>query len=216
MATNKNTSYRVHVQDTTEAEVSSVNIENGAMMRTDSALYMGHNGENVIVYPQTQNLGTTQNLGWARYQDTQYTGASDATKVILSDGVTVTLPNNAGATTKSNASLSFYNNETQKLNVENVNDVYIITVEFKASASNTQNTHLDLSVENGGVIENLEMVIPFYKGNNTTQQEHTMIQYYATSSFVSDGATLKIKSHGGAAKIWDIQYFIQRTQNAGL
>ena len=211
MAT-KNTSYRVHVQDTTEAVVSSVNIENGAMMRTDNALYMGHNGENVIVYPQ----GGSKTLGWARYQDTQYTGASDATKVILSDGVTVTLPNNAGTTTKSNASLSFYNNETQKLNVENVNDVYIITVEFKASASNAQQTHLDLSVENGGVIENLEMVIPFYKGNDTTQQEHKMMQYYSTSSFVSDGATLKIKSHGGAAKIWDIQYFIQRTQNGSL
>ena len=212
MATTKNTSYRVHVQDTDQTEVDAVNIENGAMLRTDDALYMGHNGRNVIVYPQ----GGSKTLGWARYQDTQYTGASDATKVILSDGVTVTLPNNAGTTTKSNASLSFYNNETQKLNVENVNDVYIITVEFKASASNTQNTHLDLSVENGGVIENLEMVIPFYKGNNTTQQQHNMIQYYATSSFVSDGATLKIKSHGGAAKIWDIQYFIQRTQNAGL
>ena len=204
----KNTAYRVHVEDVTQLVVDNVNIEDGAMLRTDDALYMGHNGTNVIVYPQ----GGSKTLGWARYQDTQYTGASDATKVILSDGVTVTLPNNAGTTTKSNASLSFYNNETQKLNVENVNDVYIITVEFKASASNTQNTHLDLSVENGGVIENLEMVIPFYKGNNTTQQEHTMIQYYATSSFVSDGATLKIKSHGGAAKIWDIQYFIQRTQ----
>ena len=208
----KNTAYRVHVEDVSQSVVDNVNIENGAMLRTDDALYMGHNGGNVIVYPQ----GGSKTLGWARYQDTQYTGASDATKVILSDGVTVTLPNNAGTTTKSNASLSFYNNETQKLNVENVNDVYIITVEFKASASNTQNTHLDLSVENGGVIENLEMVIPFYKGNNTIQQEHNMIQYYATSSFVSNGATLKIKSHGGAAKIWDIQYFIQRTQNAGL
>mgnify|MGYP007101641107 FL=1 len=207
----KNTAYRVHVEDVTQSVVDNVNIEDGAMLRTDDALYMGHNGRNVIVYPQ----GGSKTLGWARYQDTQYTGASDATKVILSDGVTVTLPNNAGTTTKSNASLSFYNNETQKLNVENVNDVYIITVEFKASASNTQQTHLDLSVENGGVIENLEMVIPFYKGNDTTQQEHKMIQYYATSSFVSDGATLKIKSHGGGAKIWDIQYFIQRTQNAG-
>ena len=206
----KNTAYRVHVEDVEQSVVDNVNIEDGAMLRTDDALYMVHNGRNVIVYPQ----GGSKTLGWARYQDTQYTGASDATKVILSDGVTVTLPNNAGTTTKSNASLSFYNNETQKLNVENVNDVYIITVEFKASTSNTQNTHLDLSVENGGVIENLEMVIPFYKGNNTTKQEHNMIQYYATSSFVSDGATLKIKSHGGAAKIWDIQYFIQRTQNA--
>lgn len=207
----KNTAYRVHVEDVSQSVVDNVNIEDGAMLRTDEYLYMGHNNQNVIVYPQ----GGSKTLGWARYQDTQYTGASDATKVILSDGVTVTLPNNAGTTTKSNASLSFYDNSTQKLNVENVNDVYIITVEFKASASNAQQTHLDLSVENGGLIENLEMVIPFYKGNNTTQQEHKMIQYYATSSFVSDGATLKIKSHGGGAKIWDIQYFIQRTQNGG-
>ena len=207
----KNTAYRVHVEDVSQSVVDNVNIEDGAMLRTDEYLYMGHNNQNVIVYPQ----GGSKTLGWARYQDTQYTGASDATKVILSDGVTVTLPNNAGTTTKSNASLSFYDNSTQKLNVENVNDVYIITVEFKASASNAQQTHLDLSVENCGLIENLEMVIPFYKGNNTTQQEHKMIQYYATSSFVSDGATLKIKSHGGGAKIWDIQYFIQRTQNGG-
>ena len=209
----KNTAYRVHVEDVSQSVVDNVNIENGAMLRTDDALYMGHNGQNVIVYPQTVN--DSIGLGWARYQDTQYTGVNDATKVILSDGVKVTLPNNGGTTTKSNASLSFYDNSTQKLNVENINDVYIITVEFKASASNTQQTHLDLTVENGGIIENLEMVIPFYKGNDTTQQEHKMIQYYATSSFVSDGATLKIKSHGGAAKIWDIQYFIQRTQNGG-
>jgi len=212
MPSTKNTSYKVHVNHTNQAEVDSVNIEDGAMLHTTDALYMGHNGEQVIVYPQ----GGSGTLGWARYQDTQYTGVSDATKVILSDGVTVTIPNNAGTTTKSDASLSFYDNSTQKLNVQNVNDVYIITVEFKASASNTQHTHLDLSIENGGVIENLEMVIPFYKGNNTTQQEHKMMQYYATSSFVSDGATLKIKSHGGAAKIWDIQYFIQRTQNGSL
>ena len=208
----KNTAYRVHVEDVEQSVVDNVNVENGAMIRTDDALYMGHNGQNVIVYPQTGAV----NLGWCRYQDTQYTGVNDATKVILSDGVKVTIPNNAGTTTKSNASLNFYDNSTQKLNVENINDFYIITVEFKASASNTQQTHLDLSVENGGVIENLEMVIPFYKGNNTTQQEHKMIQYYATSSFVSEGASLEIKSHGGAAKIWDIQYFIQRTQNAGL
>ncbi len=211
MATIHNTAYRVKVDDDTNAELNSSAIENGALVRTSTGLYMGHNNENVVVYPQTGVV----NLGWCRYQDTQYTGVNDATKVILSDGVKVTLPNNGGTTTKSDASLNFYDSSTEKLNVENVNDVYIITVEFKASASNTQQTHLDLSVENGGVIENLEMVIPFYKGNNTTQQEHKMIQYYATSSFVSDGATLEIKSHGGAAKIWDIQYFIQRTQNAG-
>ena len=102
----KNTAYRVHVEDVSQSVVDNVNIEDGAMLRTDEYLYMGHNNQNVIVYPQ----GGSKTLGWARYQDTQYTGASDATKVILSDGVTVTLPNNAGTTTKSNASLSFYYN----------------------------------------------------------------------------------------------------------
>ena len=66
----KNTAYRVHVEDVEQSVVDNVNIENGAMLRTDSALYMGHNNQNVIVYPQ--NLGATQNLGWARYDDTEY------------------------------------------------------------------------------------------------------------------------------------------------
>ena len=87
MSTTRNSSYRVHVQDTTEAEVASVNIENGAMLRTDSALYMGHNGSNVVVYPQ--NVITVN--GWARYDDTIYTSSN---KLALSDGVEVTLPNN--------------------------------------------------------------------------------------------------------------------------
>jgi|TARA_R110002072_G_scaffold112811_1_gene241914 hypothetical protein len=211
MGTTKNTSYKVHVHHTDQSEVDNVKIEQGAMLHTTDALYMGHNNENVTVYPQGGAIG----LGWCRYQDTQYTGIDDSTKVILSDGVTVTLPNNGGTKTRSNSSLEFYNTTTQKLIGTNVNDVHIITVEFKASAANTNQTHLDLTVENGGVVENLEMVIPFYKGNNTTQQEHKMLQYYIDSDWLENGATIKIKAHGGTAKVWDIQYFIQRTQNAG-
>ena len=40
----KNTSYKVHVEHTTQAEVDAVNIENGALLHTPDALYMGHNG----------------------------------------------------------------------------------------------------------------------------------------------------------------------------
>ena len=36
-----NTSYKVHVQQETQAVVDSVNIEQGAMMVTDEALFMG-------------------------------------------------------------------------------------------------------------------------------------------------------------------------------
>lgn len=212
MGTTKNTSYKVHVFHTDQAEVDSVNIEDGAMLHTEDALYMGHNGENVIVYPQ----GGGSTLGWCRYIDTQYTGVDDSTKVLLTDGVKVTLPNNGGTVSRSNNSLDFYNSSTSKLVGQNINDVYITTIEFKASAANANQTHLDLSFEDGGLIENLEMVIPFYKGNDTTQQEHKIIQYYINEDFKTNGATVKIKSHGGSAKIWDIQFFIQRTQNGSL
>ena len=52
MSTTKNTSYKVHVHHTDQSEVDSVNIEDGAMLHTNDALYMGHNDQNVIVYPQ--------------------------------------------------------------------------------------------------------------------------------------------------------------------
>ena len=40
------------------------------------------------------------------------------------------------------------------------------------------------------------------------------MQYYTDSTFVSDGVQLKVTSIGGASKLWDSIYFIQRTQNA--
>ena len=97
----KNTSYRVHVQDTDQTEVDSVNIENGAMLRTDDYLYMGHNNENVIVYPQT---GAT-NLGWARYDDTEY---DSNYKLTLVQDTEVVLSNNGGNVVKSHSSINFY------------------------------------------------------------------------------------------------------------
>ena len=213
MATNKNTSYRVHVQDTTEAEVSSVNIENGAMMRTDSALYMGHNGENVIVYPQTQNLGTTQNLGWARYDDNNYTSLN---KLSLTDQNEVTLTNNGNTVYRSHISIDFYNTISNKLVGINENDVYMFTLVFKKSAANTNQTHLDFRLTGADGYDRINKVLPFYKGNNIEQNCHEVFQYYIDSNALANGLTPKIQSHGGTAKIWDIIFFVSRTQNAGL
>ena len=212
MTTNKNTSYRVHVQDTTEAEVSSVNIENGAMMRTDSALYMGHNGENVIVYPQTGGL----NLGWARYNDTFYVGSDDTTKLLLADGVEVTLPNNAGTVTRSHPSLNFYDVANQKFVGLNENDVYVVTVVFKKSAANANQTHLDFRLTGADDYDRINMALGFYKGNGETQNQHIMLQYYLDANALENGLTPKVTADGGNAKIWDIIFFIQRTQNGTL
>ena len=209
MSTTKNTSYRVHVQDTTESEVSSVNIENGAMLRTDSALYMGHNGSNVVVYPQ--NVITVN--GWARYDDTTYTNEN---KLTLSDGVEVVLPNNAGAIYRSHPSIAFYNGSTQKVLAINENDVYQITVVFRCSAANANQTYLSLHFEggNGTPYDRIRSDINFPKGNDVSHDFHQMFQYYTDADFVLNGTDWKITANGGDAKIWDIIYFIQRTQNA--
>jgi len=205
----KNTAYRVHVEDVNQSVVDNVNIENGAMLHTDTALYMGHNGQNVVVYPQN---GTTS-LGWARYDDTVYTAAA---KLNLVDGVEVALTNNGGNTIKSHPSINFYNTATNKLLGVNENDVYVVTIVLSASAANANQTHLDLRLVGSGQIERVHKTTGFYKGNDTTQNFHEVIQYYTDSTFVSDGVDIKIMADGGTAKVWDIIYFIQRTQNASI
>lgn len=211
MGTKLNTSYKVHVGHTNEAEVNSVNIEDGAMLHTDQALYMGHNDVNKIVYPQ----GGIKSLGWARYMDTQYTEASPLS---LATDTPTTLPNNAGTIIRSHSSIDFYQNGiNSKFYGQNLSDVYIVSVEFKALAPNANQTHLDLSIQNGGGnIQNLEIALSYIKGNNVTQVFHTMFQYYIDQNFLSNGASLNIQSHGGTSSIWDIEYFVQRTQNASL
>lgn len=209
MGTEKNTSYRVHVQHTDIAEVNSVNVEDGAMLHTSDALYMGHNGQQVVVYPQTQSTS----LGWARYDDTVYTAAA---KLNLVDGVEFSLTNNGGNTIKSHPSIDFYNTATNKLLGVNENDVYVVTIVLSASAANANQTHLDLRLVGSGQIERVHKTMGFYKGNNTTQNFHEVIQYYTDATFVSDGVDIKIMADGGTAKVWDIIYFIQRTQNAAI
>ncbi len=208
MPTNKNTSYRVHVQDTTEAEVASVNIENGAMTRTDHALYMGHNNENVIVYPQT---GAT-NLGWARYDDTEY---DSNYKLTLVQDAEVVLSNNGGNVVRSHSSINFYDSSTQKVLGVNENDVYIFTVAFKASAANANQTFLEYNLEGSGQISRVAGTIAYPKGNDAEHVENIMMQYYTDATFVANGVQLKVNSVGGDSLIWDVIYFIQRTQNAG-
>lgn len=207
----KNTSYKVHVEHTNQAEVDAVNIENGALLHTTDALYMGHNDENVIVYPQ----GGVKSLGWARYIDTQYTSLSPLS--LATDTLTI-LPNNAGTVIKSHTSIDFYQNGVNsKIYGQNLNDVYLITIEWKAQAPNANQTHLNLFIANGGgLVENLDVSLAYIKGNATTQVFHNMFQYYIDQDFLDDGASLHIQSHGGTSTVWDIQYFIQRTQNGSL
>lgn len=209
MSTTKNTSYRVHVQDTTIEEVNSVNVENGAMLHTTGGLYMGHNGQNVVVYPQD----VTTIGGWARYDDSTYTSSN---KLSLSDGVEVVLPNDGAAVYKSHESINFYNYSTGKVLAVNENDVYCMTVVFRASAANANQTYLTLHFEggNGTPYDRIRNDFTFPRGNDIAHDFHQVFQYYADADLVANGSEWRITSVGGAASVWDIIFFIQRTQNA--
>lgn len=206
--TSKNTSYKVHAHTTTDAERLTFNIEEGAMVITESGVWQVWNGAWRKLYPQS---GADSGLGWVRYQDSQYT---EALPLSLVNETPVTLPNNGTTKTKSDPTQEYYNTATQRLIPSTLNDVYIITIEFKSATPNTNQTHLDLWFENGGgLLENLNVSLGYYKGNATAQTFHNTFQYYVNQSFIDNGANIKIQSHGNSATVWDIQYFIQKTQS---
>ena len=204
----KNTAYRVHVEDVTQEKVDGVNIENGAMLRTDDYLYMGHNNRNVIVYPQ----GGVRSLGWARYDDDQYTSTN---KLSLSDGVSVIIPNNGANVYRSNVGVDYYDSTTKRVLADNVNDTYIMTLVFKCSAANANQTLLDLKFEgeNGTPYDRITGEVQFSKGNDLEHNYHQVFQYYADNNFINNGSWWEVTPIGGTAKIWDIIFFIQKTQS---
>ena len=205
----KNTSYKVQSDVDSEEVRLAYQIEEGAYVTTSAGVWTVWNGEWRKIYPQA-GIGT--GLGWTRYDDDQYTSAN---KLSLSDGVEVTLPNNANAVYRSYTGVDYYDGTTQKILADNENDVYIFTCVFKAKAANANSTYLHLNLEslNGTPYDRIKMDILFPKGNDEEHHEHHMFQYYADSSFVSNGSSLKITAVGGSAEVWDIIYFIQKTQS---
>jgi hypothetical protein len=203
MATTNNTAYKVHVQETTQTEVDNVNIEQGAMLVTDEALFMGFNGEQVRVYPpQSGSMG----LGWARYDDTQYTSASPFNFTTTA----FTVPNNKDFVidTNINSAIDYYSDN--KLRAEFENDVYLITIAFKAQISNA-NGYIDIYLQDGAY-DRVRDIITFPKGNNVEHTYSKTFQYYADADTVANGLSVKmLPSHSG--HIHDVIYFIQRTQN---
>jgi len=205
----KNTSYKVHAGTSTDAERLTYNIEDGAYVTTESGVWTVYNGEWVKLYPQS---GAGTGLGWTRYDDGAFTEAS---KLTLADGVSIEMPNNAASVYKSYDGIDYYNGITRKVLADNLNDVYLMTIVFKCSAPNANQTFLRLQLDatNGTPYERVGVDIPFPKGNDTAHEFHQVFQYYADQNFVENGSNWKIVATGGAAQIWDIVFFIQKTQS---
>lgn len=204
-----NTSYKVKSDVNTEEERLYYNIEEGAYVTTSAGVWTVWNGEWVKIYPQS---GIGSGLGWARYDDGQYTSAS---KLSLALDTETVLPNNAASVYRSYTGIDYYNSSTQKVTADNVNDTYVMTVVFKYSAPNANQTYLEMHFEggNGTPYDRIRDTITFPKGNDVEHDHHAVFQYYADSNFISNGSQWKITAVGGTAQIWDIIFFIQKVQS---
>lgn len=161
------------------------------------------------------NLRTAEKLGWARYDDTQYT-TSSAFSLTTGAGEQI-LPNNGGNTieTHLHSNVSFYNTGSQTIQVENVNDVYMCTVVFDAKTANANAAHLRIQLDSNGTTpyERVGKDLFFGKGNDVWHEFHEVFQWYADTDFAQNGNVWRVQAFGANVNIANVIFFIQRTQN---
>ncbi len=161
------------------------------------------------------NLRTAEKLGWARYDDTQYTTSSVFSLTTAANEQV--LPNNGGNTieTHLHSSISFYDSGSQKIQVENEGDVYMCTVVFDAKTANANAAHLRIQLDSTGTTpyERVGKDLFFGKGNDVWHEFHEVFQWYGDTDFVTNGNQWKVQAFGATVSIANIIFFIQRTQN---
>jgi hypothetical protein len=208
MTTTLNSAIKVQTDVISDAERLTYAIEEGSIVQTETGYWVVRNGAWI-------NLNTSDalGLGWARYDDGEYTSEN---KLTISDGATVTVPNNMSEVVWSiNDPFLFYQPMTKRVYGIKENDMYIATIVFKASAANANSTYGELKLEggNGTPYERLAATINFPKGNDVEHPFHFMFQYYVDEDFVTNGNFWTITATGGAIQTWDHIMFIQRTQS---
>ena len=155
-------------------------------------------------------------LGWGRYDDTRYTTSSFYT--LLPASGAVTLPNNGGNTIEPYTNISFYDTGSQRIQVENINDVYMCTVTFKAKTANANSAYMRVQMDSVGptAYERVGKDLFFGKGNEIWHTFHDVFQYYADSDFVTYGNRWKIQAFDASVNISNVIFFIQRTHNTSI
>jgi hypothetical protein len=161
------------------------------------------------------NLRTSEKLGWARYDDTQYTTSSVFTLTVAAGERP--LPNNGGNTieTHLHSTVSFYDSGSNKIQAENEGDTYMCTVVFDAKTANANGTSIRVQLDNttGTPYERVGKDLFFGKGNDTWHEFHEVFQWYADEDFVTNGNRWNVQAFGNTVSIANVIFFIQRTQN---
>jgi hypothetical protein len=149
-------------------------------------------------------------LGWARYDGTP--SFSNGSEVTVTDGNYIDPPVSLVA----NQIIDPYTNGASGKFVftnDDLNAVYSLTVVFKASAANANQTHIDVNFISGATdYERLSKSIGFYKGNDVVDNFHEMFQFYVDSDLITHGLQPRLYAQGGTVKFGDVIFFIQKQQ----
>ena len=153
-------------------------------------------------------------LGWARYDGTP--SFSNGTEVTVLDGNYIDPP----VSLVTNQVIDPYTNGASGKFVFTSNDlnaVYSLTVVFKASAANANQTHIDIDFVSGATdYERLSKSIGFYKGNDVVDNFHEMFQFYVDSDLITYGLQPRLYAQGGNVKFGDVIFFIQKQQQPAI
>lgn len=151
--------------------------------------------------------------GWALYTDTQYDAV---TPLVVSQGSTVDLPNNAGSKDESSlptGSPALY--DGTRIQPNSINDTYDVRVTFKASTSSGSNggfnVSLDLSEEGDDSITVASHPVRMLRGANTVQTYTVNFPVFCKENFVANGGLLRIESVTGNLTMYDISLFLVKT-----
>jgi len=149
--------------------------------------------------------------GWARYDSAESFSSSPIDITEDNSGVPI-------MSLATNQLINPYSHDNGKLfefDTADINSTYVITVVFKASAANANQTHVDVNFVSGSTdYERLSKSIGFFKGNNLVENFHEVFQIYVDSDLVTYGLSPKFYARGGDIKLGDVIYFIQKTQTA--
>lgn len=153
-------------------------------------------------------------LGWARYDGAA--SFSNGTEVTVTDGNFI----DPAVSLVTNQIIDPYVNGLVGkflFTSDDLNAVYSLTVVFKASAANANQTHIDVNFISGATdYERLSKSIGFYKGNDVVDNFHEMFQFYVDSDLITHGLQPRLYAQGGSVKFGDVIFFIQKQQQPAI
>lgn len=198
-----NSQYGQQIQEATQRQFEKYHCEEGALVKVGNIIYVGIDGEWVQLYPATSGaLG----LGFQVSIDNEYTVSNPFN---FSANIEYLLKNNLS--TNKQINLTVYRPNFFQLDA--LNNMYIITVSFKAHMDNN-NAHMEIYLEDfdGNLYQQCSEITIFPKGNGVEHIFNVNFQVYGDSVGVDDGFQVKFKgSHVGS--IYGAYYTIQKTQS---